>query len=332
MNLLKKITMITLPLILLISCATGSDLKDGIKKYRMESFSVYDGSENLIQTISIKYNEMYKPSEIIGVGENGITLNRKLMEYTDSGKLSYLKNSSDDLTYIQTEYEYDLEDFLIEVRTVNEKDTLLGSSIYINDEKGNPIEWISEYSSNRELIHFVMEYDDADHLLKSSELDKLGNVLYFSTSEYDETGNEVSYSIYSPEGVLDQQLKSYYKGEQLIRTEILDESARILFRTEYELDEMDKPILISSYNQYDDLTGHVVINYDENGNELIRESFDFEGKLTDKIVREYDTAGNNITLRLFNSDDKIITTTRNSFVNEPLHMEDEEFNTLIFKL
>ena len=74
------------------------------------------------------------------------------------------------------------------------------------------------------------------------------------------------------------------------------------------------------------------ISYDENGNELMRQSFDHEGKLTDKVIKEYDEHGNTITLILFNSDDEIITTTRNSFVREPLHMEDDEFNTLVFKL
>jgi len=332
MNTLKKIIITTLTLLVFFSCATSGDIKSGIKEFRMESFSVYDGSENLIQTISINYNEMFKPAEIITTDAEGNTINRKLLEYSSSGKLSYLKNTSDDTSFIQTVYNYDTNDYLIEVQTVNEKEAILGTSRYNNDERGNPIDWVSEYSMNSEKIHFIMEYDDADRLLKSSELDKHGDVIYYSASEYDDEGNEISYAIYSAEGVLDQQMVSYYSEKTLLKTEILDENGNILFRTEYRLDDNNNPQQILSFNQYDDLTVQVDISYDENGNELLRQSYDHEGKLTDKIVREYDDEGNNITIIMYNSNDEIISITRNRYVNEPLQMEDEEFNTLLFKL
>lgn len=332
MKTIKEIAMISLSLVFFFSCTTSSYIKDETKEYRLESFSVYDGSENLIQTVSIEYNEMYKPTEIITMGEDGNKLNQKLMTYNNFEKLLFLKSFSTETNYILSDYIYDSENFLTKVQIVNEKEELLGTSSYINDERGNPIEWHSESRGNSEETHFLLEYNDANHLIKSSELNKEGNIIYYSISEYDERGNEILYAIYSPEGVIDQQLVSSYKEDQLLRTEIIDEKGEILFHTEYELNEMDKPIKILSYNQYDDLTARIEITYDDKGNELIRKSFDFNGNIIDKIEKRYDEAGNNITLTIYDSNNEVITTTRNIYDKQPLHMGEEEFNNLVFKL
>ncbi len=329
MSTIKKIALIILPIFMLLSCAT---YEGPASDFRMFSFSVYDGSENLIQTVNISYNEMNKPSEITALDGNGDLLSRKSMKYSDRGKLLILKNSVNETTFIQSEYRYSKEEHLVEVRTVNDKNDELGVSTYINDERGNPLEWLSEYSGSGEQVHFIKTYDESDRLVKSSELDKLGNVIYFSVSQYDDRGNEISYSIYSPEGNLDQQLFSFYEEDQLIKTEVKDETGALLYHTDYDLNELNKPVLISLYNQYEDLYDHVIITYDVMGNELTRESYNYEGKLTDKIVREYDEEGNNITFILYDGNNSIISITRNNFVNEPLHMDDEEFSTLVFKL
>lgn len=329
MSILKKISLLLLPILILLSCTT---YKGPAKDYRISSFSVYDGSENLIQTVNISYNEINKPSEITTLAENGVLLTRKSIKYTDRGKLSELKKSMDETSFIMSEYRYSKDEYLVEVRTMNEKNDELGVKTYINDERGNPIEWLSEYSGSGEQVHFIMSYDESDRLIKSSELDKMGKIIYFSASEYDDRGNEISYSIYSPEGNLDQQLVSHYKEDQLIKTEIKDEKGALLYFSVYDLNEMNKPVLISSYNQYEDLSDHVEITYDERGNELTRESYNYEGQLTDKIVREYDEQGNNITMILYDGSDSIVSMTRNRFENEPLHMDDEEFNSLVFKL
>lgn len=332
MNKLYKLCLVILTSVLIISCATGKNLNDPVKEYRLESFSVYDGSENFIQKISITYNELNKPAEITVSGESEIIFNTKNMTYTSTGKLSTLKNSTDEKTYILSEYIYGEDDNLIAVTTVDQKETVLGTSSYINDTKGNPVEWISQYSGSNEKIHFKMEYDDSNNLTRSSELDKSGNLVYYSTSEYNESGKEISYSIYSSEGNLDQQLLSFYKGDQLIKTEIRDETGNILYYTIYDLDDMNRPTLISSYNQYDDLNDKVEISYDEAGNEISRKSFDYEGKLTDKIIKKYDEAGNNTILILYDGNDSIISITKNVYNKKPLNMDEEEFNSLVFKL
>lgn len=326
---LKKLPMIISAVIMLISCAS---YEGPVKEFRMSSFSVYDGAEKLIQRVNIIYNEMNKPSEITALTETGETLNRRSLEYTAEGKLATIKNSNSETSFILSEYLYSDEDYLIKVKTVNEKGDDLAVSTYINDRRGNPIEWLSEHSGSGEKIHFVMSYDESDKLIKSSELDKTGKVIYYSASVYDERGNETSYSIYSPEGNLDQQLISYYNEDRLIKTEIKGETGIVLYYTEYDLNEKGKPVLISSYNQYGDLSDHVEITYDEKGNELMRMSFNYEGDLTDKVVREYDEEGNNIVLTLYDGNDSVISITRNHFVKEPLHMDDEEFNSLVFKL
>lgn len=332
MNKLKKIILTILPVLLLLSCTTTDPVKTYGREYRLESFSVFDGSENLIQTVTINYNELFKPVDISVSDTDGEIYNRKTMEYTDSGKLSFLKNYSDDSVFVKTVYQYDNSDFLVNVSTVNQNETELGNSTYINDDKGNPLEWVSVYSSNNEKIHFVMEYDEQDRMIKSTELDTKGEVIYYSSSDYDDSGNEVSYTIYSPDGQIDQQLLSFYRDNALIRTEIKDESGNELFRNVYELNKNNKPVKTSSYNQYGDLTDYVEITYNEAGLENSRTSYNYKGNQQEKTVKEYDVAGNNTVLILYDKNNEIVSITRNVFVNEPLDMEDEEFNALVFKL
>ncbi|MBI9098724.1 MAG: hypothetical protein JEY91_09615 [Spirochaetaceae bacterium] len=330
MNTMKHTTLILISLFFILSCATKNELISTVTEQRLESFSVSDGSGNLIQSVSIIYNDLNKPSEIQANSTEGDLLNRTTMEYTESGKLATIKNSSDELKYIKTEYHYDDSDFLVKVLSKNETESILGSSTYINDEKGNPVEWMSQYRRGNEKIHFIMEYDDQGQLIKTSELDEKEETIYYSVSQYDESGNEISYTIYSPEGQIDQQLLSFYRENVLSRTEIRDETGLILYKTVYELNEWKKPSRITSYNQYEDINDYVEITYDERGNEHIRKSFDHEGNLQEKIVKEYDSENNNREMTIYDEKDKIVSVTRNVFVNKPLNMTEEEFNALVF--
>ena len=60
-----------------------------------------------------------------------------------------------------------------------------------------------------------MLYDDFDRVIKSTELDKNQTIIYYSASEYDLNGNEISYTIFSPEGIIDQQLLNFYTDNEL---------------------------------------------------------------------------------------------------------------------
>ena len=332
MNTIKKLLLITITLTFSFSCATAEVQENKPKQYRVSSFSLFDGLENLIQTVSINYGENNKPIEVITTGSNGVLYNKKTMEYTDSGKISFLKNSPVDSVFVKTEYFYSESDYLVEVISTNEKGSILGSNYYINDERGNPVEWVSESSGNKEKIHFVMEYDENNRILKSSELDNSGTVIYYSGSEYDGMGNETSYTIFTPEGEIDQQLISFYQKSELVRTEVRDEKGYILFQTVYELNNFGKPFKISSYNHYGDLTEWSEMEYDENLNEIINFSYDFEGTLKELVTKKYDENNNLTDLIIYNSDNEIISITKNEYTSAPLNMEDEEFNTLVFKL
>ena len=330
MTTMKQTTLILISLFFILSCATKNEMITTVAEQRLESFSVSDGSGNLIQSVSIIYNDVNKPSEILAKSAEGDLLNRTIMEYTESGKLATIKNSSDELKYVTTEYHYDDSDFLVKVLSKNETESILGSSTYINDERGNPVEWMSQYRRGNEKIHFIMEYDEQDRLVKTSELDEKEETIYYSVSQHDESGNEISYTIYSPEGQIDQQLLSFYRENVLSRTEIRDETGLILYKTIYELNEWKKPSRITSYNQYEDINDSVEFTYDERGNEKIRKSFDHEGNLQEKIVKEYDSENNNREMTIYDENDEIVSVTRNVFVNKPLNMTEEEFNALVF--
>jgi hypothetical protein len=98
----KFFAILLLPIIFLFSCKTTETIiiED---QYRLSSFSILDGSENLIQKVNITYNEMNKPAEIIAKGASGEVFNIKSMYYTNSGKLSNLNNSTDNSNYVKTE-------------------------------------------------------------------------------------------------------------------------------------------------------------------------------------------------------------------------------------
>lgn len=332
MKTLIKSSFLLLPLILILSCATGTLETNNKNNFRLKSFSIFDGNENLIQTVALTYNENNEPVEIVSMLNNNELNNRKTIKYTDSGKLSSIVNAMDNSTHIKTVYTYNDSDFLVKNIIKTSDDTVLGVNSYINDEKGNHIDWVSENPRSKEKIHFIMEYDDQNRMVKSSELDEQNNVIYFSESAFNDDGNETSYTIYTPTGEIDQQLKNSYKGNQIIKSEVTDENGTLLFHTEYKLDESSKPVTISTFNQYGDTTNRIVLKRDEKGREILRETYNFSGDLQEKIEKEYDSNGNNTMIIFYNDKDEIVSITRNSYEQKPLNMSEEEFNTLVFKL
>jgi hypothetical protein len=332
MNTLKKSTIVLLPLLLFLSCVTGKSTLMEKKQSRLSSIELYDGMENLIQSTVILYNGNNKPVEVLSTDGKGELNNRKTMEYTDTGKILSMTNFLSESDFIKTGYQYNDDDFLIKAVTENTEGKILGKNNYINDKRGNPIEWISEYPGNNEKVHFLMEYDESDRIIKSSEIDNSGNLIYFSVSEFDDFGNESSYTIYSPKGEIDQQLINLYKNNQLKKTEVKDEKGNTLFYTEYELNDSDIPVKISSYNQYEDLMNWIDLEIDDSGNEIIRKTYDFDGTLKEKIEKEYDSLGNITKLILYDAGENVISTTINSYDKSPLNMSGKEFNALIFKL
>lgn len=322
---------ITAALLMLFSCATTSGDKD-FSPYRLTSFSIYDGSENLLQSLSIRYGEMNKPVEINTLDSEGEVLSRRVMSYSATGKLVILENISGQSSSIRSEYTYDESDFLIRVLTMNEDDKVLATASYINDDRGNPIEWTSKAGRDGQLIHFLVEYDEADRVTKTTELDSAGSPIYYSLSEYDDEGNELSYTIYSPEGLIDQQLLNYYSDGALIKSDIVNENRKVLYSTVYELDENRNPLLISNYNQYGDRADYSEIIYDSEGREIERRTYNYEDMLVEKTIKEYDQWGNNSAVIIYGSDDIIHSITRNIYEEQPLHMTAEEFNSLVFKL
>ena len=332
MSRITKKGLFLLSFILIFSYTICGESNIEKEQYRLDAFEVYDSNDVLIQRVQIIYNDINKPVEVLATDSAGIPFNRKTMLYTKSGKILTQKNSRGNSMFVQTEYHYNESDYLLEVITKNEDDILLGTNTYKNDERGNPIEWISQYNNTNEKIHFLMEYDDEGRVTKSSEIDTKNELIYYSISEYDTLGNEISYTIYTPQGTIDQQLINEYAGSELVRTEIKDEKGNILYYTIYELNDEDKAVKISSYNQYDDLAEWIDIDYDDNGFESSRKSYNYEGKLLEHTAKENDDFGNILTLTIFDGNDEIISVTRNSYTNQPLNMGEEEFNALVFKL
>jgi len=332
MKNMKKSLIILITILLLLSCVSNGNIIESDEQFRIESFSLFDGSEKLMQKVDIIYNEINKPVEVVTSDADGEIFNRKTMTYTDTGKIEFQINFVNESSYVKTEYTYNGTDFLVQVLTTNENGTVLGTNSYLNDERGNPVQWVAEYNGGNDRTHFLMDYDDADRITKTTELDRNENAIYYSVSEYNELGSELSYTIFSPEGIIDQQQLNYYQSDQLIRTEVRDESGNILFHTDQTLDESGKPVKISSFNQYEDLTDWIDIEYSDEGLEVSRKSFDFEGNLVEKIVKEYDEQGNLTSVIFYDDNEDIISITRNRYYNAPLNMSEVEFNALVFRL
>ena len=330
-NRIKATLLILSMTIFILACTTTENEQPIIEdEYRLTQFSVFDGLENMIQSVTILYNEDDKPVEITTTGSAGEIIQIKKLIYTESGKISHQTNTLTGISTYETVFYYNDADYLIKTETLNEKEELLGTNIYINNEKGNVIEWISEYKGNHEKTHFFMEYDDHDRVIKTSEQDRQGNLLYFSRSVYDELGNETFYTIYTDKGSVDQQLQSYYKGTELIKTEVKDESGNILFYTVYELNDFNKPVKVSSFNQYEDLTVWKEYEYDAAANEIKGLSYNYNGTVKDSYEKKYDSFGNIIELIIYNNNGKITSITRNSYFNGPVNISEKEFHSLIF--
>lgn len=317
-------------LILLFSCATGG--KAEFPQWRMTSFSVFDGQDNLLQSLAISYNSEDKPAEIVTSDADGNEISRKAMSYSESGKMVLLENISNDGSLVKSEYSYDGDDFLISVVTTKGDGDMLATASYINDERGNPVEWTSKYGRSSQSVHFQAEYDDQDRITKTTELDSQGNPIYYSISEYDEAGNELSYTIYSPEGIIDQKLENTYRENALLQSDIVDDGGNVLYSTVYELNDSLLPERVSNFNQYGDKSDYTDFLYNEEGLESEIRSYDYDGNLRERTVKEYDEAGNNIVVTIYGASGQILSFTRSTYENELLRMKEEEFSSLVFKL
>ncbi len=329
---MKKIKCILLLLSTMIisGCTTTRNSETVKDQYRLSGYTIFDSSENIIQQSTITYNEDNKPVKIETADSNGEIIRIKTLQYTDFGKLAELSNTLVDISSIKTTFYYNDMNYLVKTETANGNNEVLQLETFKNDNRGNSIECISEYPGNKGSTHFVMEYNDENKIIKTSELNKNGVLIYYSTSNYDEMGNETTYSVYSPEGVMDQRLRNSYKLSNLIKTEIMDDSENVIFHTDYELNDSNKPVRILSYNQYNDLVSRNKIEYDDNGQEAISSFFDHEDKMKECFKKEYDSFGNIVKLTIYNSNNDIISITRNSYTNSPVDLNEKEFNTIIF--
>lgn len=316
---------------ILFSCATTNEGEDRVS-FRLTSFTVFDGNENLIQKVDIAYTEEGKPASIIMSDLEGNEVGRRVISYSGTGKVSSIENSGAYTSYNMSRYNYDESDFLVSIVTSDKEGTVLNRADYRNDRAGHPVEWISSTGRTSQDIHFLVEYDESERVVKTTEIDPSGEVIYYSISDYDDLGNELSYTIYSPEGLIDQQLSNRYERGILVQSDILDETGTVLYSTVYELDEKGQPVLISNYNQYGDRSDYTEVFYDEKGNEIERAAYNYEGGLMEQTRKEYDEWGNNIGLRISGPDGEVYSSTRNTFEEKPLSMTEEEFNSLVFRL
>ncbi|MBB6481929.1 hypothetical protein [Spirochaeta isovalerica] len=316
---------------MILSCATTNKPPE-FSPFRLASFAVFDSEETLIQQVDITYSEADKPASIVMTDSEGNEVGLRLISYSETGKVSSIENSGAYTAYSLSRYNYDESDYLVSIVTSDKEGKVLNRADYTNDSRGNPVEWISSTGRASQDIHFLVEYDDKDRVVKTTEVDPSGEPIYYSISEYDEEGNELSYTIYSPEGLIDQQLINTYAEGFLVQSDILDEKGTVLYSTVYELNDRGQPVLISNYNQYGDRSDYTEVLYDEQGNERERAVYNYENDLTEKTVKEYDEQGNNISLIISGPDGTIYSATRNSFEEKPLAMAEEEFNSLVFRL
>ncbi len=311
-------------------CTTTQNSETVNDQFRLTGYTIFDNSENIIQQSTITYNKDNKPVRIETADSNGEIIRLKTLLYTDFGELAEQSNTLVDISSIKTTFYYNDKEYLVKTETVNGNNEVLQWDTFKNDDRGNSIECISDYPENNGNTHFVMEYNDENKIIKTSELNKNGELIYYSTSNYDELGNETTYSVYSPEGVLDQQLRNSYILSNLVKTEIMDDSEVVIFHTDYELNESGKPVRILSYNQYNDLVSKNEIKYDEYGHETISSFFDHEDEMKEYFEKEYDSLGNMVQLTIYNSYNDIISITRNSYSNNPVDLNEKEFNILLF--
>jgi len=330
-NFFKLILSFTLLGAILFSCASTEN-REGFSRFRLTSFTVYDGEENLIQQVSLAYNEWDKPASLIMKDAEGNEVGQRIISYNEKGDLLSIENSGAYTAYTISRYTYDESGHLISIVTSDRDGNALNRADYINDSKGNPVEWTSGTVNAAQNLHFLLEYDDQGRIIKTTELDPSGEPIYYSSSTYDEMGNELSYIIYSPEGVIDQQLANTYEENTLVQSDILDEKGNLLYRTIFELNENNQAVLVSNYNQYGDRSDYTEITYDEEGRETEKSSYNYEEVLIEKTEKVYDQWGNNTALIIQGHDGSVYSITRNTYEEKPLCMEEEEFNSLVFRL
>jgi len=318
-------------LAMLFSCAT-TEKPEGFSRFRLTSFTVYDGDENPIQQVNLAYNEWDKPAAIIMKDGEGNEEGQRVISYNDRGDIISIETSGAYTAYTLSLYSYDESGYLTSIVTSDREGNILNRADYVNDSEGNPVEWTSGTGNASQDVHFLLEYDEEGRIVKTTELDPSGEPIYYSRSTYDEQGNELSYIIHSPEGMIDQQLANTYREGTLVQSDILDEKGNLLYRTVKELNEKLQPVLISNYNQYGDRSDYSTITYDEEGREIETASYNYEEILIEKTEKEYDQWGNNTALILKGTDGAVYSLTRNTYEEKPLRMEEKEFNSLVFRL
>lgn len=195
--------------------------------------------------------------EVLGLKGNVNVLKQEEFYGSNNGSVIGLKTGSNSFSY-----KFDENGTKTEEQYYDSIGMLKDKSEYIYSNEGKKTGKKIKDLDNNLLSFYQYEYDELDRIVKINITDYVGNekYKYYSTTKYDESGNEILSITFTPEGQKVQSAEYKFENNKKIKL--------ILY------DNMDSPYAICEYkyNDKDDVIKEIYYT----GNNLLFEEYSME--------------------------------------------------------